>query len=185
MDSKTWNLKYGKVNGNLAVDMRYTGNAVPKREPVYAPPLRREIQRDETSTKVRTVPAKKKRGGISMSTMLFFAVSMFLVISLISEYTKLVSLSESTVSLREELSTLREENTILKTRYESEIDLREIEEYAINELGMVMPSADRVVYIDLSEPDKIVLGSSEGTEAEDVSEEREPGLLEKIIEYFR
>ena len=184
MDNTVVNLKYGKINGNLAVDFGYTGNAVPKRAPVYAPPVRKEVEH-ETNTKARTAPAKKRRGGISISTVLFFAVAMFLVVTLISEYTKLVSLSDSTVGLREELSELQKENTTLKTRYESEINLKEIEEFAINELGMVMPSSDRVVYIDLSEPDKVVLGSGEDVKDSIADGEQEPGLLEKIIEYFR
>lgn len=176
-----------RTEGNLA--RRYSdtyGNTVPAPQhipapkPVTAPPVRRERERAR--------PAREEVKGVSISTLICFAAAISLLFVLLSGYVNMIELSDSSVSLREELSRLEQEKMILKAKYESVIDLKEIERYAIYELGMVVPGADSVMYVDLSEPDKVVLGggneSSGGSDIEGVIAPAQ-GFAYLIVEYFR
>lgn len=75
---------------------------------------------------------------------------------------ELAEQSDLSVSLRQQLDSSQEENRRLRIRYESGIDLDELEDYAKNELGMQRPDKSRIKKIDTETQDKaIVLSDSE------------------------
>ena len=64
-------------------------------------------------------------------------------------------------------------------RAQQTVDLKSIENYATQELGMVSLNSDKVVYLDVSGEDNAVVAKS-GTSTMNTK-----GLFAKIVEYFR
>ena len=69
---------------------------------------------------------------------------------------QLTEISAQVVSVQKEISALEDEHVALLTRYEKTFDLTTIKEAAAA-AGMAKPSASQVYYIDLSEPDSVVV----------------------------
>ncbi len=69
---------------------------------------------------------------------------------------QLTEISSQVVSVQKEISALEDEHVALLTRYEKTFDLTTIKEAAAA-AGMAKPSASQVYYIDLSEPDSVVV----------------------------
>ena len=88
------------------------------------------------------------------------------------------------VSLRQELNTLQAENATLSAEYERVFDLEYIQ--AVVGETMVRPSANQIEYIDLSEPDSVVLYRNEsGTRGVKGVLEGAGEVVSDVIEYFR
>ena len=73
-----------------------------------------------------------------------------------SEPEKLTAIKGMTARRAQEISALEDEHVALLTRYEKTFDLTTIKEAAAA-AGMAKPSASQVYYIDLSEPDSVVV----------------------------
>ena len=59
---------------------------------------------------------------------------------------------------------MEEHQAKLRIQYESAFNMSDIENYAIQSLGMQKPKADQIFYIDTSAPDKaVVIASAENT----------------------
>lgn len=126
------------------------GSAVPK--PVYEPE-RREYQperRKKVSSQVKE--NRRQAMGINKAYVVFLtfaAVVMLIVcVNYVQLRSELTSRSKHITALQEELVALNEENT---TKYNSIMDavnLEEVREKALNELGMVYASESQVVEYD-------------------------------------
>lgn len=126
------------------------GSAVPK--PVYEPE-RREYQpkrRRKVSSQVKE--NRRQAMGISKAYVVFLTFAAVLMLIVCVNYvqlrSELTSRSKHITALQEELVSLNEENT---TKYNSIVDavnLEEIREKAINELGMVYAADSQVVEYD-------------------------------------
>ena len=111
------------------------------------------------------------------------AVAVFAALLLLS-YVQYTVLSSEMVSLRSEMSSLQKENATLSAQYEKVFDMDTIQA-AVGDT-MVRPTNDQVVYIDLSEPDTVVVYGQENGENSLVSAVKELGAaLGEFIEYFR
>ena len=93
-------------------------------------------------------------------------------------------LTDQVVTLRSELTTLQTENATLSAEYEKVFDMERIQA-AVGDT-MIRPTGDQVEYIDLSEPDSVVVYGQEDAKT------GIPGLLagleeiiSSLIEYFR
>ena len=93
------------------------------------------------------------------------------------------ALQEYVVSLRRELSDLQSENVTLSAQYEKVFDLATIQE-AVGDT-MIRPTNDQVVYIDLSEPDTVVVFETSGIEGGLRSlRQGLERVVDGIVEYF-
>ena len=99
-------------------------------------------------------------------------------------YTQYAVLTDQVVTLRSELTTLQTENATLSAEYEKVFDMERIQA-AVGDT-MIRPTGDQVEYIDLSEPDSVVVYGQEDAKT------GIPGLLagleeiiSSLIEYFR
>ena len=108
---------------------------------------------------------------------------MFAALLLLS-YTQYAVLTDQVVTLRSELTTLQTENATLSAEYEKVFDMERIQA-AVGDT-MIRPTGDQVEYIDLSEPDSVVVYGQEDAKT------GIPGLLagleeiiSSLIEYFR
>lgn len=102
--------------------------------------------------------------------------AVILVASLLVQI-KLTEAADENAKLRQKLDEITEENTRLTARFESSIDLAELEQYAKTVLGMQMPGSERIIQIDVPVQDKaVILSDTVKTDADK--------LVGSIMEYF-
>ena len=111
----------------------------------------------------RTRNKRDIRGVITVCILCVMSVAAVgLMIKGLMVRIELAEQSNLGVSLKQQLELLQEENRKLRIRYESSIDLDELESYAKDILGMQKPGKSRIKKIDTDTQDKaIVLGDSE------------------------
>jgi hypothetical protein len=103
---------------------------------------------------------------------------LFVVLAQIS-YNEIAS---ETVRLNAQLTELKEQERKLEISFESVIDIKEVERYARDTLGMSRPDADQVAIIQSIPIDRAVIIDSEGEEG------ILSGLgsfLSSLLDYFR
>ena len=144
--------------GSVAYAPVYEGNAVraPRREEEYQPapqPRRREQSRRQEVK--RTQVEVRQAGAVAPFAVVgFIAVAIFAALVLFSHAQSTV-LNAEIVELRGQLTTLEAENAKLSAQYEQVFDMAAIQS-AVGE-GMTRPNGSQVVYLDLSEPDTVVV----------------------------
>jgi hypothetical protein len=112
----------------------------------------------------------------------FLAVAVFAVLLLMS-YAQLTVVNGEMTSLRDELSSLQSENATLTAQYEKVFDMQAIQE-AVGDT-MVRPTYDQVVYIDLSEPDTVVIYGEEAFSGLKGALKGLEEVFDGIFEYFQ
>ena len=144
--------------GSVAYAPVYEGNAVraPRREeesrPAPQPRRREQPRRQEVK---RTQVEGRQAGAVAPFAVVgFIAVAIFASLVLFSHAQSTV-LNAEIVELRSQLTTLEAENAKLSAQYEQVFDMAAIQS-AVGE-GMTRPSGSQVVYLDLSEPDTVVV----------------------------
>ena len=148
--------------GNVAYAPVYEGNAVrvPRREETLQPKPRvrpREQERTLTRTRVQV----REAGEVSPIAVIgFLAVGIFAALLLWS-YSQYIVTTDQLVTLRSDLVDLQEENVRLSAQYEKVFDMERIQE-AVGDT-MVRPTSDQIVYLDLSEPDRVTLYGEDET----------------------
>lgn len=118
-------------------------------------------------------PKKKRSFTKAISLLLLTLVSVAVVILLVKGLfirIELTKQNDINIELEKKLSQLSENNRRLRIRYESAIDLDELEEYAKNELGMQKPSMTQIQKIDTETQDKAIV----------LSDAEEMGFADKI-----
>ncbi len=113
--------------------------------------------------------AKKVAPHISMWAVLGFLTAMALMFFIVFSYMQLTEISTASGALNREIKQLQKESVLLTSQKESMIDMREIERIAKEELGMVKPSKDQIIYIDLSGEDHAVVADKTVQETGDDS----------------
>ena len=163
--------------GSVAYAPAYDGSAVraPGREDTLRPkPKVRPRERERTLTRTRV--QVREAGEVSPFAVIgFLAVGIFAAL-LMWSYAQYVVTTDQLVTMRSELSDLQEENVRLSAQYEKVFDMERIQA-AVGDT-MIRPTNDQIVYLDLSEPDNVVLyGEKETTQGP-------LGLLEGLKELF-
>ncbi len=138
---------------NNRYDKYYTeGNAVRRVRPdsdVYENPLREERRRQ---SKRSSRKSQKELSSINMAScvILIFAITitLFTCIDFIKIQAEVSSLNTRIIQSEKELSNLKDENRIRKAQLDASVDLNEIYDVASNELGMVVPNDDQVIYFE-------------------------------------
>lgn len=109
---------------------------------------------------IKTTNSRKKRNDVSNSKFTFVIVGI--VVSIIFSIYNRAILTEVTAEINsytQQHEKLINDNKILNTEINTKSSLRNIEEYAINELGLCKPEIDQISYINLSVGDSVeVLG---------------------------
>ncbi|HHU23328.1 MAG TPA: hypothetical protein GXZ52_07965 [Clostridiales bacterium] len=138
-------------------------------EPVKAPAPPKTREQTAVRTALRTKQALAPFAIIGTA-----CVAVLLVFSLMFRI-QLTQVTDETVQLNQRFEELKAENAKLLIQYESAFNLTEIEEYAINDLGMQKPRSDQIYYVDSSAPDKAVV----------LQEETEDGgLLDRLKDFL-
>lgn len=142
----------GRVEGNLAYDFDYEEKRTRRPERRAEEKPRKSQQEQKVQTTVRTRPRQK----VPLTALAGFAALAAMVLLLVMSYAKLTAISSNVVSMKKELTALESEHVTLLTRYEQTFDLSAIKE-AAEATGMSKPSASQIFYVDLSEPDSVVV----------------------------
>ena len=167
------NRKYGggEVQGNLAYDFEYLPSyEIPAPEPVPEP-----------APRPKRKAAARGRQALSPGAILGGAAAAVLTVFMLMAYIQLTAVSDEVVKLQRRVNTLREEETRLIITYESVVNLTEIEDYAINVLGMQQPRGDQVYYLSGAVPDTAVIVKS----GRDGDKGYFAALLANVAEYFK
>lgn len=129
------------------------GSAAPQLE--YPEPKVEERPRERVS--IRTEKKAVSRQGISLFAIAGWASVAVLAVALLMSYIELNTIANQSYELRSQLEELEMEETRLMIEYESTFQLDEVEEYAINMLGMVRADDDQVKYLDNRAEDQAIV----------------------------
>ena len=136
------------------------GSAAPKMMPNAAPqqqpsnPIFDEQERRRQLRERRNLARAKRMSALNFVLMMMATAMIF---GMCAVYIQLQSELNSRMShvaeLESELIALRTDNDIMEKRIETSVNYDEVKERAINELGMVYPSKNQVVYYHIDETD--------------------------------
>ena len=173
--------------GSVAYAPAYEGGAIrlPRREEEQhrrpQPKQREHVRRRELT---RTQVQVRQAGQVAPFAVIgFLAVAAFAALLLFS-HVQYTVLNGEVASLRSQMTKLQSDNATLSAQYEKVFDPDTIQ----NTVGdaMVRPTGDQVVYIDLSEPDSVVLyGQEEGQGGLSGAIQSVKTIVGDMIEYFR
>lgn len=127
------------------------GTAVRKLQ-VVENPKRDRRSRQAQRPRVHRTPRLEKVSYLSVGYTLFLAAASVLALWVCAGYLKLqadnTARMKNIVALESQLSNMRAENDDEYNRVTTSVDLDEIRDIAINELGMVYAGADQVILYD-------------------------------------
>ncbi|HNX99879.1 MAG TPA: cell division protein FtsL [Oscillospiraceae bacterium] len=159
--AQTKKVRYGQnaVNGNLAYD--YDNPALyPEYE--YGRPLDIPAKPEVREEVVPQTEVLTRQSISPLALFGFAAAAVLLVFSLMARV-QFTQVSAETAKLESQLTELNGEQSKLTIAYESALNLTDIENYAINTLGMQKPRADQVHYVSSSAQDKAeILNGTDG-----------------------
>lgn len=171
----------GRVEGNLAYDFDYEEKRT-RRTERRAEEQPRKVQ--QRKPQVQTTVRARERQRVPLTALAGFAALAALVLLLIMSYARLTAISSNVVSMKNELTALQSEHVALLTRYEQTFDLSAIKE-AAEATGMSKPSASQIYYVDLSEPDSVVVYQQDsGNVLSRVFTSLGHGMC-SVVEYFK
>lgn len=149
-------------------NMRYYTDGTAARklavQPQYARPERvPERTREEELPGYARVRKAKPQKGLKLAMHPAFAVFLaFSVVATLGACTLMLSMqakvtgqSDSITMLQSEIEVLTDNNNAYEARINSSVNLEQIRDIAINQLGMVYPVEGQVVYYNLTEADYV------------------------------
>lgn len=173
--------------GSMAYDLGYAGTAgktLRRGEETLQPrPLVRPRERAVARPKVRV----REAGQISIFAIAGAAAVFVFAVLVVMSCIQLNTLSEDIAGLKTQLSTLQSQESRLRTEYELAFDLSMIEAKVTSDGSMVKPQAGQILYLDLSEPDSVILFHEEETPMKG-AEGALAGIreiFENVVEYFK
>ena len=163
---RSYNFVTGAVDGTMAYDFSNPG--LYGDEEIYgAPqtePRRRERTRQQEWIKedvqpdVRRQVAVKNHQGLSILSMLGAAVAMVLLTMMLLAQIRLTDISDTAARLEDQITALELERDKLTVEYETIFNLKDVEQYAVDVLGMQEPDGQQVFYLTgVASADKAVV----------------------------
>lgn len=172
-----------RTYGSVAYAPAYEGNVVrsPQRQEVPQPkPKARPNRRPAARPQVQV----RQAGAVSPFAVVgFLAVGVFAALLLLT-YVQLHTASAAVVSLRSQVTQLQSENAALTAQYEQVFDMEHLQA-AVGDT-MIRPTSDQITYLDLSQPDSVILHSRQAkTEGLAGLVQGAQEIFFDLIEYFR
>ena len=132
--------------------------------PMTAPDLSRfrpgeKNRTEEASASVEVAHSAARRRVVSLrfSQMLMFVLVMGAMLYIVFNYMNLSELNTQNAKLVQELAQLTKANDAMQKTLDADLNLRDLERYAVEELGMVRPTQEDIIYLDLSGSDHAVV----------------------------
>ncbi|MGO5115312.1 hypothetical protein ACTQ33_09815 [Candidatus Avoscillospira sp. LCP25S3_F1] len=135
-----------RTNGAAAYDVHAYETALPKRKPTQLPEER------QAPGRVRQKVVRARLPVMPGVVLGFLAISVMVALVIFTQADLYEATSQAS-ALTTQLAEVAHDNEMLQTEYESKIDMDAIEKRAM-ELGMVQPSANQTVYLDLTGTDR-------------------------------
>lgn len=130
----------------------------------------------------KTAPAKKHFKYANHVKFLLCSLSVLFCCALIlCKYVENYDLNVEKSRLERQLAAAADTNTYLTMRFDTMYSLEEIENYAVNHLGMVKTDKSQITYVSIPKTDKaVVLTADESEQSGGIF-----GLLSTILEYLQ
>jgi cell division protein FtsL len=155
------------------------GYAEPRARPVEAP-MQEELFRQRE--KARAAAAAQNAPAVSLFAIFGTLFAGFLMIFVVLAQINYNEIAAETVRLNAQFAALTEQQRRLEIEYESAINMKEIEMYARDVLGMSRPAVDQVTVIYTVPGDRAeVIGSG----AEEDSLREFGSFISSLLEYLR
>lgn len=106
------------------------------------------------------------------------------LLAILSGYTAITELAYQNSALRDQIQTLEGENKGLQAKKEQMYNLTFVEQYAQSELGMVKLEQSDISYVDLSNPETMLVGGGE-TGTRPAWLVTLTGYVRAVVEYLR
>jgi len=141
--------------GQRRYDSSYYVGGSTVRQPAY--------ERDYTrAARKKTAPVyryEKREAALGLGYTLFLSIALCIAISACFLYlhtsTKLTAMKSEVTSLQSDLQEIQENNDALKESLNTSMDLNELYQKATQDLGMVYPDKDQIIYYNSSSSDYI------------------------------
>lgn len=130
---------------------------LPKTAPV---PRRREKEwvRERQDGGLFSRSLRRQARGISFVTVGGFLLAAVLLVLVLLAQIRLTALSDSAAAAESSIRQLQTQQDKLRAEYATTFSLEEVEDYAVNVLGMQKPGAEQIVYLqDLDAQDRAVV----------------------------
>ncbi len=136
-----------------AEQRNYYGTAAPKVRPIpqAAPPRPKVVRKSRAAQKRET-----RRARAQAIKLMAIATVLFLVLGFqIYSHVRVEELNRQIETTNSSISVMQSENTKLKMDLNASASLDKVEDYAVNELGMVKVQNYQVNYLNLSDGDTV------------------------------
>ena len=120
-------------------------------------PVEREQARQ---LRVAPTPRRRKWAGIRPSVMGCVMVLAVTAVYILFCQMQLTELSAAVGEQNDRLNELSAENVSLTTKQMNSMNMDEVEEYAVNNLGMVKMDNSQIEYVELTNPDTVTVADN-------------------------
>ncbi len=120
-------------------------------------PVKQEQKRD---LRVAPTPRRRKKARVRPSLFGCIAVVVIAAVYILFCQMQLTQLSAEVGEQNDLLSELTAENVSLTTKQMNSMNLDEVEDYAVNTLGMVKMDNSQIEYVELTNPDTVTVADS-------------------------
>lgn len=116
----------------------------------------------EQARQLRVAPTqrRRKRAGIRPSVMGCVMVLAVTAVYILFCQMQLTELSAAVGEQNDRLNELSAENVSLTTKQMNSMNMDEVEEYAVNNLGMVKMDNSQIEYVELTNPDTVTVADN-------------------------
>ena len=151
----SYNFVTGAVDGTQAYDFSYPGlyqdeeeYSAPREEPRRRQRLQpREWVKEDSRSEVRQERAVRTAQGVSVLSMLGAVTAVVLLTMMLLAQIRLTNISDTAAKLEEQISALELEQDKLTVEYEKIFNLKDVETYAVDMLGMQEPMNEQIYYL--------------------------------------
>ena len=153
----SYNFVTGAVDGTLAYDFSNPEIYQPEEEVIQDEPKRRprrkeklqprEWVREDVRPDGKEEAAAKNRQGFSLVSLLGGAVVVVMLTMMLLAQIRLTDISDTAAKLERQIDQLETQRNKLTVEYESIFNLEDVEERAVNVLGMQEPDNEQIYYL--------------------------------------
>ena len=122
------------------------------------------------------------RQSVSPGAILGAAVAVVMVVFLVMAQVRMSIANKDVLALENQIKTLQAQQDDLEISYETAFNLTELEDYAVNELGMQKPRSDQIYYVNGAGEDRTVILDDAARQSSWA--DRVGDFLCRIAEYF-
>ena len=137
----------------------------------------RPVKQERTQHQAKTVKLKNKRAFKTALSMLSIAVVVSMIIGIVYTNSQITEITTDISAVQREITELESEKAYLDFTLESRMSLNEIEDYAVNVLGMVKMDSTQVEYIEIESENMVEFsGENFGDKIEEA--------VQPVLSYF-